>query len=176
MGSPARKAIAAKTSRNITSTGTPRPATASCAISTNTRNARFPIKRLLEENARRSRSMRRSTCIDTGAFEQNRYFDVEVFYAKASPDEIHIRIIATNRGPEAAELHLLPTLWFRNTWSWMSDSARPSIRAIDPPDGSLGRWRRRIRNWAITGFTGAMQESASSRRMRRTPNGFGASQ
>ncbi len=50
-------------------------------------------------------------------FDDNRYWDVEVRYAKASPDEIHIRIIATNRGPDTATLHLLPTLWFRNTWS-----------------------------------------------------------
>ena len=77
----------------------------------------FPYGALVEENARRSRFDPPFNLIDTGAFEQDRYFDAEVVYAKASPIEIHIRIIATNRGPEAAELHLLPTLWFRNTWA-----------------------------------------------------------
>ena len=95
----------------------------------------FPHDRLVEENARRSRHEPPFTLLDTGAFNENRYFDVEVLTAKASPDEIHIRIVAANRGREAAELHLLPTLWFRNTWSWSSDSAKPSIRATDPPDG-----------------------------------------
>ena len=96
--------------------------------------AAFPYKALLEENARRSRFDAPFNLIDTGVFEQDRYFDVEVFYAKASPDEIHIRIIASNRGPDTAELHLLPTLWFRNTWSWGDGSPKPSIRAIEQVD------------------------------------------
>ena len=81
-------------------------------------------------------SIRRSTCSIPGAFGENRYFDVDIVYAKANPSEIHIRIIATNRGPEAAELHLLPTLWFRNTWSWADGAEKPLIRAIDPPAGA----------------------------------------
>ena len=56
--------------------------------------------------------------MDTGVFDENRYFDVFVEYAKASPEDILVRIQVANRGPEAAELHLLPTVWFRNTWSW----------------------------------------------------------
>ena len=96
----------------------------------------FPYTALVEENARRTRHDPPFNLLDTGAFDDNRYFDVEVAYAKASPDEIHIRIIATNRGPETAELHLLPTLWFRNTWSWSAGAAKPSIRAIDPPEGA----------------------------------------
>ena len=96
--------------------------------------AAFPYKALLEENARRGRFDAPFNLIDTGVFEQDRYFDVEVFYAKASPDEIHIRIIASNRGPDTAELHLLPTLWFRNTWSWGDGSPKPSIRAIEQVD------------------------------------------
>jgi hypothetical protein len=95
----------------------------------------FPYDRLVEENARRGRHDPPFNLLDTGAFDENRYFDVEVLYAKAGVDEIHIRISAANRGPDAAELHLLPTLWFRNTWSWSGDSARPSMRATDPPDG-----------------------------------------
>src|SRR5262249_10723706 len=68
--------------------------------------------------------------IDTGVFDGDRYFDVTVEYAKASPDEILIRITATNRGPESAELHVLPTLWYRNTWSWQTNGTeRPALRA-----------------------------------------------
>src|SRR2546427_3553565 len=67
--------------------------------------------------------------MDTGVFEGDRYFDVLVEYAKAAPDDLLIRITATNRGPEAAELHLLPTVWFRNTWSWDASATRPVLRA-----------------------------------------------
>ena len=56
--------------------------------------------------------------MDTGIFNENRYFDVVVEYAKASPEDLLIRISATNHGPDPAPLHLLPTVWFRNTWSW----------------------------------------------------------
>jgi hypothetical protein len=97
----------------------------------------FPYGPLVEESARRSRLDPPFNLLDTGAFGENRYFDVEVAYAKAAPDEIHIRVIAENRGPDAAELHVLPTLWFRNTWAWGDGSDRPSIRAIDPPDGTV---------------------------------------
>jgi hypothetical protein len=95
----------------------------------------FPYDQLLEENGRRSRRDPPFNLLDTGAFNENRYFDVEVLYAKAAADEIHIRIAASNRGPEAAELHLFPTLWFRNAWSWRSDSPKPLICATDPSDG-----------------------------------------
>ena len=91
----------------------------------------FPYDALVAENARRSRHEPPFNLLDTGAFGESRYFDVEVVYAKAGPDEIHIRIVAANRGPETAELHVLPTLWFRNTWSWSNGAAKPSIRATD---------------------------------------------
>ncbi|MBL8660256.1 MAG: glucosidase [Rhodospirillales bacterium] len=78
----------------------------------------FPYAALVEENARRSRFDPPFGLLEAGAFAENRYFDIGVTYAKAGVDEIHIRIDAANRGPETAELHLLPTLWFRNTWSW----------------------------------------------------------
>ncbi|WP_411728156.1 hypothetical protein [Methyloglobulus sp.] len=80
--------------------------------------ADYPYSQLVEENARRGRDRPPFSLLDTGVFQDNRYWDVQVEYAKASTDEIHIRIIASNRSPEAATLHLLPTLWFRNTWSW----------------------------------------------------------
>jgi hypothetical protein len=111
----------------------------------------FPYERLLVENERRTRLDPPFNLIDTGAFAEDRYFDVVVLYAKLSPVAILIRIVATNCGPEAAELHLLPTLWFRNTWSWGDGSAKPAIRVIDPPEGAawavdanhadLGRYR-----------------------------------
>jgi hypothetical protein len=80
--------------------------------------AAFPYARLVEENRRRGLSATEFELIDTGAFNEDRYFDVYAEYAKNSTDDILIRITVANRGPEKATLHLLPTLWFRNTWSW----------------------------------------------------------
>ena len=78
----------------------------------------FPYTQLVEENRRRSRAEPEFEIEDTGVFEEGRYFDIFVEYAKAAPDDLLIRITAANRGPERAALFLLPTLWFRNTWSW----------------------------------------------------------
>lgn len=110
----------------------------------------FPYQQLLDENARRSRDEPSFGLLDAGAFAENRYFDVEVHYAKASPHEIHMRVTAHNRGPETAPLHLLPTLWFRNTWSWESEAVRPKLRSESAPLGAawcvraehpdLGHW------------------------------------
>jgi hypothetical protein len=80
--------------------------------------AEFPYARLLEENRRRNRLQPEFELLDTGIFNDNRYFDVFAEYAKASPNDILIQITAFNRGSEPAVLHLLPTLWFRNTWAW----------------------------------------------------------
>lgn len=80
--------------------------------------AEFPYARLREESARRGKADPEFELEDTGVFDGGRYFDVSAEYAKASPDDVLIRLTAANRGPEAAVLHLLPTLWFRNTWSW----------------------------------------------------------
>ena len=88
----------------------------------------FPYGRLVEENRRRSKGEPEFELIDTGVFDDDRYFDVTIEYAKAAPEDILIRIEAVNRGPQAAELHLLPTLWFRNTWSWGLDERRPKLR------------------------------------------------
>src|SRR5262249_30096702 len=86
--------------------------------------------------------------IDTGVFDEDRYFDVEVEYAKASPRDIAISITVTNRGPDAADLHLLPTLWFRNTWWRGDDHQRPTIErgadSVRPrlvaTEAFLGEW------------------------------------
>ncbi len=92
--------------------------------------AAYPYARLVEENRRRGSDQPEFELLDTGVFDDNRYFDVLVEYAKATPEDMLIRITATNRGPEAAALHLLPTLWYRNTWSWGHD-ARPALALRD---------------------------------------------
>ena len=78
----------------------------------------YPYAELVETNRGRSKEEREFEITDTEAFAENRYFDIEVEYAKGGPDDLLIQITATNRGPDPARLHLLPTLWFRNTWSW----------------------------------------------------------
>ena len=87
----------------------------------------FPYTQLVEENRRRGKNESEYELIDTGVFEGNRYFDVFVEYAKAATDDLLIRITAHNRGDEPAELHLLPQLWFRNTWSWGYTAAKPNL-------------------------------------------------
>jgi hypothetical protein len=89
----------------------------------------FPYAQLLSENRRRTRKDLEYELWDAGVFEGGRYFDVFVEYAKASPDDVLVRIEAFNRGPDPAPLDLLPTLWYRNTWSWNGDRTRPSLRA-----------------------------------------------
>ena len=91
--------------------------------------AAFPYAQLVAENRRRNRQHGEYELIDTGVFDEQRYFDIVVEYAKAATDDILVRITASNRGPEAAALHLLPSLWFRNTWSWQPGSQRPSLQA-----------------------------------------------
>ena len=88
----------------------------------------FPYAKLAEENRRRQRGELEYELIDTGVFDKNRYFDVEVEYAKATPEDLYIRIQVSNRGPDPAEVTVLPTLWFRNTWSWGLDARRPRMR------------------------------------------------
>ncbi len=87
----------------------------------------FPYARLVEENRRRGKQETEFELLDSGLFEEDRYFDVVIEYAKATPEDILIRITAYNRGPEAAHLELLPTLWFRNTWSWDPSAKRPML-------------------------------------------------
>jgi len=97
----------------------------------------FPYAQLVAENARRTRSDSPFSLIDSGAFADDRYWDVEVRYAKAASGRIHIRIRVDNRGPEAATLHLLPTLWCRNTWSWGDDEGdKPGLNIAAPPPGA----------------------------------------
>jgi len=91
----------------------------------------FPYRKLLEENRRRTRNDPEYELLDTGVFEENRYFDVFTEYAKTSPEDILIKITTTNRGTAEADLSVLPTIWFRNTWAWGRDEYRPVLRAIE---------------------------------------------
>ncbi|MDQ6637375.1 MAG: glucosidase [Candidatus Dormibacteraeota bacterium] len=94
--------------------------------------AEFPYSQLVSENARRSKQEPELELLDTGAFEADNYWEITVDYAKAAPEEIYVRLTARNHGPAAAELQVLPSLWFRNTWSWSPGAIRPQLRA----DGS----------------------------------------
>src|SRR5262249_40351583 len=110
--------------------------------------AAFPYALLAEENRRRGRGAPEYELLETGVFDDDRYWDLVVEYAKAGIDDVLIRLTATNRGPDRAELSVLPTLWFRNTWSWRPDAPRPRLglcpgrRAVIEADHeSLGlRW------------------------------------
>ncbi|MEP7113764.1 MAG: glucosidase [Ilumatobacteraceae bacterium] len=93
--------------------------------------AEFPYERLVDENARRGFDQPEFELLDTGIFDENRYWDITVDYAKAGVDDIVARVTIRNAGPEAATLHVLPTLWFRNTWSWGLDDRKPTITAAD---------------------------------------------
>ncbi|MBI5169257.1 MAG: glucosidase [Candidatus Eisenbacteria bacterium] len=112
--------------------------------------AAFPYDALVAENRRRGKDQPEYELADTGVFAESRYFDVQAEYAKASPDDVLVRVTVTNRGPEAATVHVLPQLWFRNTWSWNRSGEayprRPRIeavgeRAMTAEHATLGRWR-----------------------------------
>src|SRR5262245_20588858 len=90
--------------------------------------AAYPYSDLVETNKRRTRADFEYELLDTGVFDDDRYFDVLVEYAKASPEDLLVRITVENRGPDAATLSVLPTLWFRNTWSWGGMVPRPVLR------------------------------------------------
>ncbi len=89
--------------------------------------AAFPYDLLVQENARRDRRQPEFEIIDTGIFDEDRYFDVDIEYAKAGADDILMRLTITNRGPDEASLHVLPQAWFRNTWSWFTDRPKPAL-------------------------------------------------
>src|SRR5262245_51426726 len=92
----------------------------------------YPYDDLVRTNRNRSRQEPEYELLDTGVFDRDRYFDVFVEYAKAAPEDILIQITVWNRGPDPAVLHLLPTVWFRNTWSWGGEVQRPVLRRATP--------------------------------------------
>lgn len=118
--------------------------------------AEFPYERLIAENARRSRSDREFELRDTGVLDEDRVFDVVVEYAKADPDDLLMRVRVTNRGPDAATCHVVPQLWFRNTWSW-DDGERPELIAVDggveARHATLGTWHADAEGARETLFT-----------------------
>ena len=94
--------------------------------------AEYPYARLVKEAQQRGKQDWEFELLDTGVFHDNRYFDVFIEYAKATSEDIGILLTLCNRGPEAAELHVLPTIWFRNTWSWEDDAYRPQLNRDEP--------------------------------------------
>jgi hypothetical protein len=139
----------------------------------------FPYEQLIEENARRTRNDPEFELLDTGIFNDNRYFDIFVEYAKAAPEDILVRVTAWNRGPDAAKLHLLPTLWFRNKWAWgdtMPGNARPELhaladfagnRAIELQQPDYGKRWLLIRGQPELLFT---ENETNAKRLYGTPN------
>ncbi|MEH2106183.1 MGH1-like glycoside hydrolase domain-containing protein [Nostoc sp.] len=95
----------------------------------------FPYSQLVAENQQRNRHEPEFELLDTGIFDENRYFDVFIEYAKNTAEDILIQIKVVNRGSEAKTLHLLPTLWFRNTWSWNGDTSKPILKEVESGDG-----------------------------------------
>ncbi|HLQ46970.1 MAG TPA: glucosidase, partial [Planctomycetaceae bacterium] len=108
--------------------------------------AEFPYARLADENRRRGKNQPELELLDTGVFDGDRYFDVTAEYAKAAPQDILIRITVANRGPDAATIHVLPTLWLRNTWSWFGHDESPACYPgmQRQPDGTVFAWHESL--------------------------------
>ena len=98
--------------------------------------AAYPYNDLIETNRRRNRGDFEYELLDTGIFNDDRYFDVFVEYAKQSPEDVLIQISVSNRGPDSASLHVLPTLWFRNTWTWWPGTPKPSLKQVPVQKGA----------------------------------------
>jgi hypothetical protein len=111
--------------------------------------AAFPYESLVTENARRTRADPEFELLDTGIFRDNRYFDVQIEYAKQDTGDLLIQITAFNRGPDAAAISLLPTLWFRNTWSWAAGTARPTM-TLDAPANRIVAQQSELGEYTLT--------------------------
>src|SRR4030095_14704620 len=132
----------------------------------------YPYRALIETNRRRSREEFEYELLDTGAFGDDRYFDVFVEYAKEGPEDVLMRITVHNRGPEAARLRVLPTLWFRNTWSWGEDDRKPSLReagqgAIQATHHELGEYWLHCEGASDLLFT---ENESNTQRLWNQPN------
>ena len=137
--------------------------------------AAYPYDDLVSTNRGRSRTELEYELLDTGVFDEDRYFDVVVEYAKANPTDTAVRVTVTNRGPEPATIHLLPTLWFRNTWSWGGEDPRPEMRGavvdgtdvIDASHPELGEYRLTCWDAGAMLFT---ENETNTERLAGAPN------
>ena len=132
----------------------------------------YPYRDLIETNKRRSREEMEYELLDTGIFDDDRYFDVFVEYAKADPEDLLIKISVHNRGPEAAQIHVLPTLWFRNVWSWGDDEPKGTVRQsneqwIGATHPNLGEFTLQCEGAAELLFT---ENESNSARLWGKPN------
>ena len=134
--------------------------------------AAYPYEDIIHTNQRRGRAELEYELLDTGVFDQDRYFDVFVEYAKATPEDILIQVTIENRGPDAATIDLLPTVWFRNTWSWGPDGARPGL-SLAAPDiiaashPQLGQRFLQAEDASALLFT---ENESNTERLANTPN------
>ncbi len=139
--------------------------------------ARFPYEELVAVNQGRPKQASEFELWDTGILREHRYFDISLEYAKVDPDDFFISVTATNRGPDAAVLHVLPTLWFRNTWAWGRDDRRPTLRVgpelegrcltIDASHHGLGDYKLRCEDAGDLLFT---ENETNSERLFASPN------
>ena len=134
----------------------------------------FPYERLVEENGRRSRTDPEFELLDTGIFDDDAYFDIEVEYAKADVDDLVVRLTAINRGSNARTLHVLPTLWFRNEWSWRAHGARPIIMRAAPNATALLARHPTLGEFRLHGSDGAAllftENDTNAERLYGVPN------
>ena len=135
--------------------------------------AEFPYAQLVEENRRRDKRSSEFELLDTNVFADHRYFDVTVEYAKASPEDLLVRISVSNRGPDPAAIHLLPSVWFRNTWSWGTDNGRDPILyqagdGIELDEPHLGKRRLECDGQPELLFT---ENETNQQRLFGVPNG-----
>ena len=137
--------------------------------------AAYPYDDLVRTNHLRSRNQPEYELLDTGVFDEDRYFDVFVEYAKAAPEDILIRCTVHNRGPNAATLDLLPRLWFRNEWSWHADATRPTLTQVADRPGPAASCVPSTRGWARAISTAKGTCRCCSPRTRPTRSGSSAS-
>jgi len=136
--------------------------------------AAYPYQDLINQNAWRNRHQPEYELVDTGVFDEDRYWIVEVHYAKADPDDLLMKISVTNAGPDADTLHVLPTAWFRNTWTWEIDASKPTLAATG--DASVGiehPWLGSLELLADSGPDGAAPEALFCENETNTRRLFG---
>ncbi len=137
--------------------------------------AAFPYEDLVSTSKSRNRGDMEYELLDTGVFNDDRYFDVFVEYAKQTPEDILIQISVSIEALRQATIHVLPTLWFRNTWTWWPGTPKPSLKQISGKKGFVSL-RLHTLNWASVICTAKDVSRCCSRKMRQTTSGFSAAQ